>query len=180
MGNSLFDQIKKSGLVDENKAKKVKHQKYTQAKSKKGAKTTAIDESKLRARKAQADKVEHDRKLNKLRDEAVQKKALAAQIRQLIEMNRLEDHEGEIAFNFTDDNTVQRLHVTQKIQEQIVHGRLAVVKQDGRYELIPAAVAEKIAQRDTSIILVRNNLPQDAVDDDDPYADYKVPDDLMW
>ncbi|EKZ6239024.1 DUF2058 family protein, partial [Klebsiella pneumoniae] len=48
------------------------------------------------------------------------------------------------------------------------------------YAIIPAVVAEKIAQRDASSIVLHSALSQDEQDEDDPYADFKVPDDLMW
>ena len=48
------------------------------------------------------------------------------------------------------------------------------------YAIIPASVADKIAQRDESSIVLNNALSQEAQDEDDPYADFKIPDDLMW
>ena len=53
-------------------------------------------------------------------------------------------------------------------------------KPEGEYAIIPAVVAEKIAQRDASSIVLHSALSQDEQDEDDPYADFKVPDDLMW
>ena len=41
------------------------------------------------------------------------------------------------------------------------------------------AVAEKIMQRDASCI-VSDATTRLETEEDDPYADYKVPDDLMW
>ncbi|MCB1676070.1 MAG: DUF2058 family protein, partial [Halioglobus sp.] len=55
---------------------------------------------------------------------------------------------------------------------------------DGRYELLPAAAAEKIRQRDVQTIVLLNTrragAPGDTADVDDPYAQYVIPDDLMW
>ena len=45
--------------------------------------------------------------------------------------------------------------------------------------LVPAAVAEKITQRQAESIVVLN-AKQQQEDEDDPYADFKIPDDLMW
>jgi uncharacterized protein YaiL (DUF2058 family) len=53
------------------------------------------------------------------------------------------------------------------------------VKVNDVYDIVPRAVATKIAERDESAIIVAND--QSAEDEaDDEYADYKVPDDLMW
>ena len=46
-------------------------------------------------------------------------------------------------------------------------------------ELVPRVIADKIAERDASLV-VRVNKPVTAVDEDDPYAAFKIPDDLMW
>ena len=53
------------------------------------------------------------------------------------------------------------------------------VYMDDQYEVIPAVVAEKILLRDAASI-VSNTVSQLEAGEDDPYADYKVPDDLMW
>ena len=74
----------------------------------------------------------------------------------------------------------------QPTQTQLINGRLAIArlavdnKPEGEYAIIPAVVAEKIAQRDASSIVLHSALSQDEQDEDDPYADFKVPDDLMW
>ncbi len=180
MGNSLFDQLQKTGLVDERKAKQAKKEKRKQAKQKKGKKAQPLDESKLRAQQAQTEKAARDRELNQQRMQAAEKNAIAAQIKQLIQMNRIEDGDGEIGFNFTDSNKVQRIYLSEKSQGQLVAGRLAIIKLEGSYNLVPAVVADKIEQRDPSCIILNNSHHSDSSDADDPYADYQVPDDLMW
>ncbi len=46
---------------------------------------------------------------------------------------------------------------------------------------MPAGVAEKIRQRDESVILLLNTRSAaEQVEEDDPYADFQIPDDLMW
>lgn len=179
MGNSLFDQLKKTGLVDDKTAKQAKKDKQKQAKQQKGKKAKPLAESKLLAQQAQAEKVARDRELNQQRKLAAEQVALAAQIKQLVQMNRIEDGEGDIAFNFTDGNKVQRLHVTEQLHTQLVRGRLAVVKLGEGYELVPAGVADKIKLRDPSCVLVCNVVASDDMDEDDPYAEFQVPDDLM-
>ncbi|STP21687.1 nucleoprotein/polynucleotide-associated enzyme [Escherichia coli] len=50
---------------------------------------------------------------------------------------------------------------------------------EGEYAIIPASVADKIAQRDASSIVLHSALSAEEQDEDDPYADFKVPDDLI-
>lgn len=178
MSNSLQNQLLKMGLVDEKKVKQVKKEKHKQARQQ-GKKAAVVDEAKRLAQQVAAQKAERDRELNRQRKEEAERRALAAQIRQLIEVNRLPKDEGEIAYNFTDDNKVKRLYVTEQVQRQLGFGRLAIVMLDGQYELVPTAVAEKIRQRDESCVILCNE-PEQHNDEDDPYADYQIPDDLMW
>ena len=182
MGNSLFDQLKASGLVDEKKAKKHKQSKYkgNKQKAKKGS-AEKVDEAKLLAQQAQAEKLERDRLLNQQKKEEAEQKAIAAQVKQLIESNRISDTEGESIYNFTDVNVIKKLHLSEQVHEHLTKGLLAIAKLNGTYELVPMPVAEKIMQRDEDSIIVSDQRDDsETVDENDPYADYKIPDDLMW
>ena len=181
MGNSLFEQLKKTGLVDDKKAKKIKHSQYKSKKQqgKKGA-PPETDETALRVQQLQAEKAERDRQLNQLKKQEAERKAIAAQIRQLIETNRVEEGDGDIVFNFTDDNVVKRIYVSEQVHKNLVAGRLAIAKLSEAYALVPAAVADKIKQRDAQCIIQSEPSAESEPGEDDPYADYKIPDDLMW
>lgn len=179
MGGSLFDQLKKTGLVDKNKAQQASKKKHRQNKQQKGKKAGKPDENKLRAQQVQAEQAARDRELNLKQKQAAEQKAIAAQIRQLIEMNRIDD-DGDIGFNFVDDSNVQQIYVSEKVQDELVRGQLAIIKLQNRYDLVPSKVAEKIALRDSSCVILCNAVSAIDSDDDDLYADYRVPDDLMW
>ncbi|MBL1141575.1 MAG: DUF2058 domain-containing protein [Proteobacteria bacterium] len=180
MGNSLIDQMKKAGLVDKTKAHKARQEQYKnkKKKSKKGS-TDPLDEAKLLAQKAQLEKVERDRQINLKKKEETERKAIAAQIIQLIETNRVDDCDGEVIFNFTDDNVVKRMFVSELIHKHLSSGKLSIVRFGEGYELVPKAVAEKIEQRDAQCV-INNEDVVESVNDEDPYADYKIPDDLIW
>lgn len=179
MGNSLLEQLKNAGLVDEQRAHQTRKAKQKQARQQRQSKTTAEDEATRLARQAQAEKVARDRELNRQQKEAAQKKAINAQIKQLIEDHRIEDGEGELAYNFTDGKKIKCLYVNERMQGLLGRGRVAIVKQGDRYLLVPTAVAEKIAQRDPSRLIATQTEGQ-APSGDDPYADFVIPDDLMW
>lgn len=181
MANSLFEQLKKTGLVDEKKAKKVKQGQYKKQKqkTKKGA-AAQVDEATLLAQQAQAEKVERDRLLNEQKKVEAENKAIAAQIKQLIETNRVKDADGDVVFNFTDANVVKRLYVSEQVHKYLVSGQLAIAKLGKAYELVPTPVAEKIKQRDEQCIIQCESIVATETAEDDPYADYEIPDDLMW
>jgi hypothetical protein len=177
---SLQEQLLKSGLVSAAQAKSVKSDKRKQTQQQRKNNVDVVDEAKELAQQAQAEKIERDRALNQLRQQQDEQKQLAAQIKQIIELNRLpRDAEG-LAYNFTDDNKVKRLYVSEAMRDQIAEGRLAIVKLGTNYEVVPAEAARKIQQRDAASVIVFNeqNKTTDVVDD--VYAAYQVPDDLIW
>lgn len=176
---SLQDQLLKAGLIDDKKAKKIKKAKHKQVQQKRKNKTATLDESKLAAQKAQTEKAEHDRELNLQHKVAAEQKAIQAQVRQLIEMNRQSMEDGDLPYSFTDGTVIKRIHVTGRQLKQLGNGRLCIVKLDEQYELIPTLVADKIQQRDQQTPIL-SNQPTETANEDDPYADFQVPDDLMW
>lgn len=176
---SLQDQLLKAGLIDNKKANKIKKSKHKQVKQQQKNKIEKPDEVKLAAQQAHAEKVDRDRQLNQQRKAEAERKAIAAQVRQLVEMNRQPRDEGDIAYSFTDGKLVKRISVTDTQQKQLGNGRLCIIKLDEQYELIPTRVAEKIQLRDEHTQIL-SNQPTETPDEDDPYADFQVPDDLMW
>ncbi len=181
MGDSLLEQLKKSGLVDKNKAQQAKQSQYKNQKQKvKQGSPDKLDEAQLLAQQAHAEKLERDRQLNQQRQDDFERKAIAAQVKQLIETNRVQDRDGDIVYNFADANVVKRLYVSEQIHKHLMSGHLAIAKLGEGYELVPMPVAEKIKQRDARCIIHAEHGAAPAQDGDDPYADYKIPDDLMW
>lgn len=180
MGNSLQDQLLKAGLASEAQAKKADARKVPKKRGKKkGRKEPALSESALQARQAMADKAERDRVLNQQRRAEADEKAVAAQVRQLIEQNRLPRDEGDIAYHFVHEGKVRRLYVTADIHARLVSGSVAVVRLDSQFEVVPAGPAEKIRIRDPDRV-VDPQAAESSTDECDPYRDYQVPDDLMW
>ena len=99
----------------------------------------------------------------------------------MINTNKLDRKGGELAYQFVDGKKIKKLYVTSKLQDQLTKGQIAIVKQGDQYELVPARIAEKIKQRDEARVLVLHEKGNsETVDEDDPYADYPIPDDLMW
>ena len=176
---SLQEQFLKAGLVDKKKVKQVNQEKSTQKKSERRTGVQAVDEVRLAALETQRQNAERARELNAQRDAAARQKAIMAQIVQMVQQNRQPRGNGDVAYNYTHGTTIQKIHVSAEVQAHLVAGRLAIVSLGERAELVPRVIAEKIAERDPSLV-VRVNKPAATVDADDPYAAYQVPDDLMW
>ncbi|OQX08328.1 MAG: nucleoprotein/polynucleotide-associated enzyme [Thiothrix lacustris] len=187
---SLKDQLLKAGLIDQSKAQKAEQDQRKQAhqktaKAQKQAKKSGevvVDEAKLLAEKVLQEKAERSKELNRQQREQAEKKAIQAQIKQLITLNSIDRKRGDLAYQFADGNKIKKLYLTHALQDQLAYGIIVLVKFGDGYELVPRQIAEKIAQRDATCILVQNasSLEQQAAMEDDPYADFKIPDDLMW
>jgi uncharacterized protein YaiL (DUF2058 family) len=178
----LQDQLLKAGLVDEQRAKQARSSKRKKNKQA-GGRTKQSEEDRRRAQQAAADKAKRDRELNRRHQEEARRKAEANELRQLIHTNRVPRGEGEIAYSFLDGDSLKRIYVTPDQQVKLAGGGLAVVRQDTGYELVSPEIADRIRARDESLVLVHNRPGEDGGEgegEDDAYADYKVPDDLMW
>ncbi|MDM3871216.1 DUF2058 domain-containing protein [Porticoccus sp. W117] len=182
MANSLQDQLLKAGLVDSKKAKQVQRQKKKQTKQQHKSGVQAVDETKLAAQQAQREKADKDREMNRQRLAEAEHKAIAAQIKQLIESNR-QPRNGEIGYSFSHDNKIKKIYVDARQQKQLERGILAVVVLGDQFELVAAPVAEKVAQRDADYVALLNNPKEETSSpdsDDEYYAQFEIPDDLMW
>lgn len=176
---SLQDQLLKAGIVDQKKAKKIGKEKRKQARQiPKGE--ALVNESKEQAQRALAQKADQDRQRNKLRQAQEDKKAIHAQVIQLIKTNTIDRRGGETAYQFTDDKKIKKIYVTTQLQNELSKGQLAIVRLADEYTLVPRKIAEKIIQREEHIVIFQNTDEKTEVDVDDPYADYQIPDDLMW
>lgn len=177
---SLQEQLMKAGLVDKKKAAKVHQDKSKQKKEALRTGVAAVDETRAAAQEAQRRNAERARELNAQRDAAAQQKAIAAQIAQLVKQNRQSKGNGDIAYNFTYGTKVERIHVSAAVRDHLVAGRLVIVGQGETFELVPRVVADKIAERDAALVVRVNKPAAPAVAEDDPYADYQIPDDFTW
>ena len=179
---SLQDQLLKAGLIDTKKVKQAKKEKRKETNVARRSSEEVVDEVKQSAEQARLAKVERDRELNRQRDLELQQKAIAAQIKQLIENHRQPKGagNGDVEYNFTDGKLIKKMRVSPLVLEQIARGLLGVVKLGDGYEVVPRIVADKIAQRDEKFVVVANTKADNKVNEDDPYKDYVIPDDLMW
>jgi uncharacterized protein YaiL (DUF2058 family) len=176
---SLKDQLLNAGLIDKKKAKQLKQELRKEAKVRKKGQVP-LDDNKEQVKRNLVEKAERDRQLNKQQQEVVERKAIQAQISQLITMNRIKREGGDIAYQFTDGTRIKKIYVTEQLQKDLVNGRLAIAKLGNEFELLPSSAAEKIRQRDPQVIVLLNTYEVTGVDEDDPYAEYQIPDDLMW
>lgn len=185
MSKSLLDQLNKLGLVNEQQVKMEKNQKHKAAKKKtKNIKNNDADKKSL-SEEVKEKKLAKDKELNAKKALIQKKHEAAAQISQIIETYKIDHSQGDIRFNFSDGGKVQRLYITTEHHHLLSKGKLAIIKFEKMYSLVPFEAAEKILQRDAAAVVFINNASANekvntSKEEEDPYADYQIPDDLMW
>jgi uncharacterized protein len=179
MSMSLRDQLLKAGLVNEKQAKQAGRQKQKQQRLEKKGQVEVDDSQRQAALQAQAEKLARDQELNRQQQEKAEQKARTAQIKQLIETSRLPKLTTDDYYNFVDDKKVKRISVNALMRTKLSAGSLGIVRHGGGYEVVTREVAVKIQERDPRRVVSLNDATEE-VDENDPYAAYKIPDDLMW
>jgi uncharacterized protein YaiL (DUF2058 family) len=179
MSLSLREQLLQAGLGTKKQAKQAEHQNRPQPRHKPAQPSPQA----LAAQQAQATKAARDAELNRKQQEKAEKKARRAQVRQVIEQNRVARPESDEYYNFIDGKLIRRIFVTPELRDRLTSGDLVPVRYSGHYELVPASVLPRIKEIDESVIVsAGGTMDSDsaAKDEDDPYKDFVVPDDLRW
>ena len=183
MGNPFQDQLLKAGVVTKQQVKKAQSATNKKKKEQRSKKSNVVDENKLKAQQLAKEKAEHDKALNLRKEEQAKQKSISIEIDQLILSNLIKrSEECEIVYNFEHRKKVNRIYINEDIRQRIINGQLGIARIEGRYELIPKLIAERIQQRNEKRVLLfeQNEQEEQVTDENDPYAEFKVPDDLMW
>jgi hypothetical protein len=185
--STLQDQLKQLGLVKPKpkaKAQNGKPKKPPRAAKKDRVK---VSDETLRAQQAMIKKAKRDRVLNEQREAQRKQKEIDAQVLQLINHAKLEREDAEDSFNFTHRKKVKSIVVSPEQRRGLSKGTLAVVVTSGhKFEVVPKSAAIKLQERYApAVVFFSNEISPDkkAAKDqnqDDPYAAYEVPDDLIW
>ncbi len=179
MSSTLREQLLKAGLVTEKQVRAVE-QPHHKPKPQSRKHPPAVSEQRRAAEQAQAAKAARDAQLNKQRQQAADAKARALEIKALIEQNKLPKKlDSEDRFNFVAGKKLRFILVDAAMREGLNNGSLFIIRYDGKSEVVPANIAEKIRERDERAV-VKLNTSETPVDENDPYKDFVVPDDLKW
>ena len=181
MRNPLQEQLLKAGLAKKGKVDQVARE---QAKQRQGKGGAPAPTDKIDAQRLQAEKAERDRALAAERNAQAHARAIAAQVRQIIDANKVK-REGEISYRFNDGEAIHSILVNEAMRTQLAKGVLVIARSGENYELLPRAVAAKIRERDASVIVLDHGKATDDVptgEEDEFYNQdqFKVPDDLVW
>jgi uncharacterized protein YaiL (DUF2058 family) len=181
---SLQDQLLKAGLTTKQKAR----QANSASRKKNKQKRSGVDigqslqeQVKTDLEKIKQEKLAKDTALNEDKKQQLADKENVLRILQILQHHQIKNVKGETVYNYTFDNKIKKLFVDPVSHRALVNGRLAVCGLDEISYLVTAETAAKVATLDATVVLVQNDrVETDIVEDDDPYADYQIPDDMMW
>ena len=180
--NPLQEQLLKAGLVKKSKVSEVAREQHLARHAKAQA---APSDAALEAERARADKAERDRALERERRLQAQAAELRAQARQIIHDRKLAAA-GEIEYRFTVDAAIRTILVNEEQRRKLASGHLVIVRLGEGFALLPRGAADKVRERDAGMIALDHGLAADAEpaaatsEDDAYYAQFQVPDDLVW
>lgn len=181
---SLRDQLLQAGLVNEKQVKEAERQaqrkQYQGQKHQPRAQRNGPTPQEIAATKQAEAKAVRDQELNRKQQEKAQRKALYAQIRELVSQNKIVRPDVEETYNFIDNGKVRRIRADAPLRERITNGTVMLVRCEGRYELVLPEIAEKIRERDPRAVVAQGQTSASAEVVDEAYKDFVVPDDLMW
>jgi len=129
---------------------------------------------------AQAAKSARTQELEKRRMEEADRKERWTRIKQLIGEHRLPKVESDEYFNFVSRGKVRRLAVDAPLRERIIGGELVIVRCEGKHDVVPRDIGERIRECDARAVVSLKESASDQPSEDDPYKDFVVPDDLKW
>ncbi len=136
---SLQDQLKKSGLVDDKKAKELERAKLEEKKLarqsanrvKKKDKKLQAEERKRELGRIKSEQIAKDKQLNQEKNTRAQRNAINAQIRQLIETNAIAQGDGDRAaekkYSFADGSKIKHLWISKQQVDQLSQGSIVIV-----------------------------------------------------
>jgi len=178
---SLQDQLMKSGLINKQKAKQAQTEKRRKAKQKKKKGSVEITEAQREIDLQKECQKQQDLEKNQAIQAALDERAAHGKLIQMIAQHCEKDYQGEIDYHFTYDNKVKRIAINDSTQQRLVNGSLAICVLNEEFYLINKEATEKLAEIDSSVLVaLHEKVDVDSIDEDDPYAEFAIPDDLIW
>lgn len=179
--NPLQEQLLKAGLAKKSKVAEVARQ---QTKARQGKAPPTDAGIQREAERARLDKIERDRALEAERKAKARDVELQSQARQIIQDKKV-PRSGESEYRFTADGAIRTLLVNDDLRKKLSSGALVIARLGDRYELLPRGAGDKVRERAPEMIVLDHGQPGEAPpagssEDDEYYAQFKVPDDLMW
>lgn len=182
MNNPFQEQFLKAGIASKQQVNKVNQQKQKRSKQNRAnKKTIKPDENALIAQQKAKEKADKDRELNQKKQLQAKNKAISIEIDKLVTDNKLkrEQDKCETPYHFQHRNKINKIYINDEMKTKIVSGKLGIARIEGRYEIIPESTAKKIQQRNEKRVILLDPTEKDESISEE-YAEFEIPDDLMW
>lgn len=178
---SLQDQLMKSGLINKQKARQAQTDKRRKAKQKKKKGTVEVSDVQISINAQKEQQRLQDLENNKVTQADLDARSAHGKLIQMIAQHCEKNYQGEIDYHFTYQQKVKRIAINDETQQSLINGRLAICVLNEAFYLINKEATEKLAEIDESVLVaLHEQVDVNAIDEDDPYAEFAVPDDLVW
>jgi len=178
---SLQEQLMKSGLINKQKAKQAQTEKRRKAKQKKKKGSVEVSEAQRAIDAQKEQQKQQDLEKNRLIQAELAERAAHGKLIQMIAQHCEKNYQGEIDYHFTFDNKVKRIAINDTTQKSLINGQLAICVLNEEFYLINKEATEKLAEIDASVLVaLHEKVDASDIDEDDPYAEFAIPDDLIW
>ena len=188
MGNSLRDELLKVGLVNEESVKKKRRRPPSGAKSAKPAKRRKQTSTRAPVAQSGASAARHVLRENQrrtarfIRDTTLgggsvadnARKALRRKIQQLVESQRLNSTQADVAYHFVKGKRIKRIYVTEEQRAQLASGEVVIAALDGNHHLLSTSAAEELMALAPQTVLCGGAASGEDSDE------HPVPDDISW
>lgn len=180
--NPLQEQLLKAGLVKKSKVAEVAR---AQDKARHGKAAPDANDIQREAERTRQGKAERDRALEASRKVEGRVDELRAQARQIIQDKKV-SRTGDSEYRFTANGAIRTLLVNDDLRRKLAAGALVIVRLGDSYELLPRAAGDKVRDRDASRVVLDHGqaagtgTAAGSAEDDAYYAQFQVPDDLVW
>lgn len=181
---SLQEQLLKAGLTTKQKARQANADTRKKNKQKRSGVQhgeSLQEQVKQDLAKAKAEKQAKDNALNEQSKRQLAEKEQRLRIQQILSHHQLKRVEGDNEYNYTFGKKIKKLSLDAVTHRALVNGQLSLCGLDETTYIVTRETADKLAELDASVVLVQNDrVIDEQIPDDDPYAEYQIPDDLMW
>jgi uncharacterized protein YaiL (DUF2058 family) len=181
-GNPLQEQLLKAGLVKKSKLAEVAREQHKARHGKGAPAPSEIQRDAERATRGRRSSAIAPWRPNARRRPA-RRNCMRRRARSL--QDRKVPRSGEVEYRFTADGAIRTLLVNDDLKKKLSTGALVIARIDDRYELLPRVAADKVRERDAAMIVLDHGQANEPAavatsEDDAYYAQFKVPDDLVW
>ena len=184
MAKSLQEQLLQSGAARPKQAKKARREKAANQKAARQGGGVTAEEQALRQQVAAAEteKRDRDRALNEKRNAERAAREREDEAAQLIAGHTVapeSNAKDSAAYNYRLGKQIRSVYVSAAQRRELAAGRLAVVCHRDKTALVARLIAERLEDKiPDRVWLMRPATTDEATDD--AYAEFPVPDDLMW